>query len=486
MRLGVLIEGPQFGAALLFDQPLPLRIHMLSNEKAPMRLLLATTLASLLALGSGAEAQVLKPGLQPGLTRAPDSARKISLAEAIRLAQQNSPQAIQAEGTERTSKAARVSAIGAIMPSATLSAGRVIQFGGGQTRTNQNGEQVAIASAPTNSTGLSLNMTLFDGGQRLYNLRTAKSQIDAAQANRVAVKYNVALSVKQQYYAVLAAIESEDAARFQMAQANEQFKTSIAKVRAGVATRSDSLRGVIQVGNAQLALINAQSSKEAADASLTRLVGSEVPVTADPKSLQENMAALPDSAELAGLAKNGPAVEQARANLDAAEESRKASKATYLPSLSANYSRTGSGVDPRFGLGNDPYAYNGRLSFSLSYPIFNNFQREEQVVRAKVAEVNAQATLRDTQLGAQESLTQYIGALRGASQRVAVQVASVTAAEEDVRVQQQRYNIGASTLLDLITSQAALAQAQQALIQARYDYRIARAQLEALIGRELK
>ncbi len=456
------------------------------NDKTPMRLLSATTLVLLVVLGSRVGAQVLKPGLQPGLTRGPESARKISLGEAIRLAQQNSPQAIQAEGTERTSKAARVSAIGAIMPSATLSAGRVIQFGGGQTRTNQNGEQVAIASAPTNSTGLSLNMTLFDGGQRLYNLRTAKSQIEAAQANRVAVKYNVALSVKQQYYAVLAAIESEDAARFQMAQANEQFKTSIAKVGAGVATRSDSLRGVIQVGNAQLALINAQGSKEAGDAALTRLVGSEVPVTADPKSLQENMAALPDSAELAGLAKNGPAVEQARATLDAAEESRKASKTTYLPSLSASYSRSGSGTDPRFGLGNDPYSYNGRLSFSLSYPVFNNFQREEQVVRAKVAEVNAQAALRDTQLGAQEALTQYIGALRGASQRVAVQAASVTAAEEDVRVQQQRYNIGASTLLDLITSQAALAQAQQALIQARYDYRIARAQLEALIGRELK
>jgi outer membrane protein len=458
---------------------------MVLDEKTPVRLVSTATLALLLALGSGAEAQVLKPGLQPGLARSPDSARKISLDEAVRLAQQNSPQAIQAEGTERTSKAAKVSAIGAILPSASLSAGHVVQFGGGQTRTNQNGEQVTVAAAPVNSTGLNLNMTLFDGGQRLYDLRTAKSQIEAAEANRVAVKYNVALNVKQQYYAVLAAIESEDAARLQMAQATEQFKTSIAKVRAGVATRSDSLRGVIQVGNAQLALITAQSNKEAADASLTRLVGSEVPVTADPASLQENMAALPDSAELASLAKNGPAVEQARANLDAAQESRKASKATYLPSLSASYSRTGSGTDKRFGIGDDPYSYNGRLSFSLSYPIFNNFQREEQVVRAKVAEVNAQATLRDTQLGAQEALTQYIGALRGASQRVAVQVASVAAAEEDVRVQQQRYNIGASTLLDLITSQAALATAQQALIQARYDYRIARAQLEALIGRDL-
>jgi outer membrane protein len=179
-------------------------------------------------------------------------------------------------------------------------------------------------------------------------------------------------------------------------------------------------------------------------------------------------------------------VQQAQATVEAAQEATKASKATYLPSLSANYSRTGSGIDSRFGLGNGPYNYNGRLSFSLSYPIFNNFSREEGVVRAKVAEVDAQVSLRDTQLGAQQSLTQYIGALRGASQRVAVGVASVAAAEEDVRVQQQRYNIGASVLLDLITSQAALATAEQALIQARYDYRIARAQLEALIGRDLQ
>ena len=442
---------------------------------------------TILALGAPvAAAQVLQPGLQPGLTRAPDSVRKISLQEAITLAQRNSPQAVQAEGTERTSKAARVSAIGAILPSVSLSAGRSIQFGGGQTRVGPNGDVITTASAPVNSTALNLNMTLFDGGQRLYNLRTAKFEIASAEANRVAVKYNVSLGVKQQYYAVLAALESEDAARVQMEQANVQFRTSIAKVRAGVATRSDSLRGVIQVGNAQLALITAQSNRGIANAALTRLVGSEVPLTADPATVHENMAALPDSAELAALAKKGPAVDVARANLESAVESRKASKATYLPSLSASYSRNGSGTDSRFGLGGDPFSYNGRLAFSLSYPIFNNFVREEQVVRAKVAEVNAESQLRDAELGAQQLLTQYIGALRGASQRVAVQTASVAAAEEDVRVQQQRYNIGASTLLDLITSQAALAQAQQALIQARYDYRIARAQLEALIGRDLQ
>ena len=455
-------------------------------SKSAAHLLAVLALGVMPALATRVDAQVLQPGLQPGLSRSPDSVRKISLEEAIRMAQQNSPQAVQAEGLERTSRAARTAAIGAILPSASLSAGRSYQLGGAQTRINQNGEQVTVSQSPTSSTGLNMNMTLFDGGQRLYDLRTSKYDIAAAQANRVAVRYNLALDVKQQYYAVLAALESEDAARVQMNAANEQFRTSVAKVRAGVATRSDSLRGVIQVGNAQLALIQAQSNRAVANAALTRIVGSQVPLTADPASVHENMAALPDSAQLATLAKHGPAVDQAQANLDAAEEARKASKATYLPSLSASYSRSGSGTDPRFGLGSDPFSYNGRLSFSLSYPLFNNFQREAQVVRAKVAEINAQATLRDAELGAEQSLAQYIGTIRGASQRVAIQAASVAAAEEDVRVQQQRYNIGASTLLDLITSQATLAQAQQALIQARYDYRIARAQLEALIGQDLQ
>ena len=71
-----------------------------------------------------------------------------------------------------------------------------------------------------------------------------------------------ALGRRGPLYAVLAAIESQDAADLQMSQAAEQFKASVARVRAGAATRSDSLRGVIQIGNAQLAQITAASGRE--------------------------------------------------------------------------------------------------------------------------------------------------------------------------------------------------------------------------------
>ncbi|MFL5578150.1 MAG: TolC family protein [Gemmatimonadaceae bacterium] len=418
------------------------------------------------------------------------SARPISLDEAIRLAKRNAPAAVQARGTERTSRAAVTSAYGAFIPNVSVSLGGVRQFTGAGDRTRINPQTNAVETlspAPWSySSGLSLNLNLFEGGSRIYGVRSAKAGVRAAEASAVAQEFDVALSVQQQYFAVLAAHESEAAARAQLEEAQQQLTTSSAKLRAGAATTSDSLRSVIQVGNAQLALLNAQTALRNADAALTRLVASPVPVTAqESDSLDVAAAVALDSATLARLAAEGPAVRQAAAQLGAASASAKAARAPYLPTVTASYSRAGSGTDPRFGYGSDPYQYNGRLSLGLSYPLFNQFTREESVVRARVAEDNAEATLRDTRLAAQQQLVQALSTLRTAQQQIAIQQASVSAAEEDLRVQRQRYQLGASTLLDVLTSQTQLAQARSALIQARYDARVARAQLEAVIGQEL-
>ena len=62
---------------------------------------------------------------------------------------------------------------------------------------------------------------------------------------------------------------------------------------------------------------------------------------------------------------------------------------------------------------------------------------------------------------------------------------SVAAATEDLRVQQERYRLGASTIVDVLTSQEALNQAEVDVVNARFDYLRAKAQIEALIGRNL-
>lgn len=417
---------------------------------------------------------------------AADSAIPISLDEAIDLARRNSPAAIQARGTERTSRAAVRSAYGAFIPNLTITAGRTRQWNDQPTTSfdPRTGEQ--LTGPTTYNAGLTFNATLFEG-RRLYDLSSARATVSAAEALQVTQEFQVALNVSQQYFNALAARESEAAARAQLEQAQQQLRFSATRVRAGVATKSDSLRSLIQVGNAQLALLQAQTALRGADATLSRLIGSDRTVTAAPgdSTLAPLGEAMLDTGRLSRLALEGPAVRQARANLEAARATRRAATGAYLPTLTATYSRNGSGIDQRFGLGDQQYRYRGQLDFRVSYPLFNGFQREQTVVQADVAEDNAQAALRDAELLARQTLVQNLDQLRTAQTRVEVGQLSVFAAREDLRVQQQRYQAGASTLLDVLTSQTQLREAESALIQARLDARVARAQLEALIGRPL-
>jgi outer membrane protein TolC len=75
--------------------------------------------------------------------------------------------------------------------------------------------------------------------------------------------------------------------------------------------------------------------------------------------------------------------------------------------------------------------------------------------------------------------------LDAARARIEITQTSVVAAGEDLRVQQERYRLGASTIVDVLTSQEALNQAEVDVVNARFDYLRARAQLQALIGRNL-
>jgi outer membrane protein len=410
-------------------------------------------------------------------------ARPISLNDAVRMAQRNAPSAIQAAGNTRANAASVRTAYMAFIPSLSLSSGATKNGG---DRFDTQGNLVPFTGAAWSySTGMTANLQLFDGGNRLFELRAAKANVNAAESNEVLQQFNVALNVKQQYYAVLAARESEAAARAQLEQATEQLKTSSAKVAAGASTKSDSLRSVIQVGNAQLALIQARNNLNVANASLTRLVATPFVVTASPEDSTQSMTLDTDSVTIANLALRGPAVRQAEESFGAARANVRGSLTSYLPTVSINYQRGGNGTDSRFGWGDNRYAYSETMRFNLQFPFFNQGSREEAIVRSRVAEDNAEAQLRDTRLLAQQQLTQYMSAFRSAEQRVQIQLASVAAAEEDLRVQQRRYELGASTFLDVLNSQVTLNQARSALIQARFDARVAKAQIETLTGKDL-
>lgn len=418
-----------------------------------------------------------------------DDARPVTLAEAIDMAVRNAPGAVQARGLARTAAAGKRQSVAAYFPNVNLMA--TSGNTQGTTINSFNGQLTALTGNPWSyGNSLRMDLELFDGGRRFAESKRISATADVAEVSGIAAQFNVTLQVKQQFYAVLAARESAAAAKAQLEQAQQQLLASTARVAAGVATKSDSLRSAILVGNAQLAVLSAENDLRVANASLTRVAGSTATITAAASDSVEAPATLPGEAELAVLAGDGPAVRLAEANVAVARAAKRSQRSSFLPTLgmSFNYAfnqNSAGFVGRNLLLVGNEHATRQTTTFNISYPLFNGLARETAAVQADVTLANAEAQLRDARLAARQNLTSYLRLYQNALARVQIQEAAVAAADEDLRVQQQRYALGASTLLDLLTSQTTLNQARQALIQARFDSRIARAQLSVLVGRDL-
>jgi outer membrane protein len=413
-----------------------------------------------------------------------EQARPVSLGEAIHLAQQNSPQMISARNNINANEATVRTRWSAFLP--TLSGSLSSSWGAGQVFDNKGDIVTRNNVTPWNwSRRISANWLIFDGGDRNFQLRAARANVDAAEANAVATEFSVAYSVSQQFYAALAARESRAAAMTALEEAQQNLRAANARIASGAATRSDSLRAIISVGNQQLAVMTAENDLQNANAALTRLVGTPFTVTAS----QSDSVLTPvsvDSVELARLLDSSPAIRSAQSSVAAARAGVRSSRTDYWPSLTTSYGLTNNIADTTFNFWQSRTLQNKSFSLSMSVPIFSGLGREEAVQRAKITEMNARATLRDAELLAQQQLVQYLGQLRLAQARIAILQASLEAAQEDLRVQQQRYTLGASTQLELLTTQTQLNSARYNLVNARYQVRIAKAQLEQLLGREIR
>src|SRR5882762_5537160 len=417
------------------------------------------------------------------LLAAPAAAQQIevTLQDAIQRALQVQPAMVQSRGDQRNAGAGLWATNGAFLPTVTSngSYGRV-----GGTRLNPSTNQIIALPASTSFQGnVGASLELFDGFRRSADRNSARATNDAAEAGLVNQRFQVTLETKQTFYNALATEELVRVAQSQVLRARQQLQISVDKLHAGSATRSDSLRSTVDYGNARIALLEAQANLATAQANLGRQVGIDRLVRAVPDS---TLPALPDSIGLRAAAlENSPQVVQAQAQARAFGATVWDQRSQYLPTLSVSYSTSSQGLTQPWQGFSPPNRNLNQLRFSLSWIIFNGFAREQQQTAAVVQRDIANARAEDTRRQVNASLTQQLAATATAFEQIDIARANLAAATEDLRVQNERYRVGAATILDLLTSQAALTQAETNLVQVRFDYLIARAQVEAVLGRTL-
>jgi outer membrane protein len=410
--------------------------------------------------------------------------RTVTLADAIRRSEQVQPGVVRAAGDVRTAGARRRSAWGAYLPTISASSSASDFFSEGASRVDPVTGLVTTGNRSNRSlsTSLSASVDLFTGFRRGAEVRAARANENAAGASLVDARFQQALTTTNQFLDALAAAQLLRVRETSVRRAEEQLKVSVAKLRAGSATRSDSLRSLVTLGNARLDQLTTQTDLAAAEANLARLIGETGRVkAADDTAFYVVMPEIDSPALRQEVEAKSPRVQSAAASAAAARANVRASRANYWPSLalSANTGWNGSQVD-------DYDLLNQRqVSLSLRWNLFDGFDRELTVAQREADVDLAEANAADAKRAVQADLELRLAELDAAKARIEITGTSVVAAREDLRVQQERYRLGASTIVDVLTSQEALNQAEVDVVNARFDYLRAKAQLEALIGRTL-
>jgi outer membrane protein len=403
-----------------------------------------------------------------------DSPPVLTLDRTIALALEHAPAAVAAEAFATAARADLLQTRGALLPSFGLTS---IYNNSSNQRFDQATGQLVSESYSAQVTG---SYEIFSGGRRFAQLRAAGAGVDAADARLREQAYVVVLRVTETYYAAAAASDLVAVADQRLERARQQAEFAENRYDLGTATTSDRLRAQIEVANAELGALEARAALRASSLELGRLVGVAGEVRPAEAALPERAPPLASLEELVQRAlRTAPAVRAAEATRASRRSERLAAYTPYIPSL-----RLTGGYD-WFAFDFPPDQQSWSLRLTASLPVFNGFQREATVMRARALEQAADAQARDATIATRVAVESALRDIELADHRVRVSERTVELAGEDLRVQEERYQIGAATILDLQTSQLTLAEAEVAAVRSRQLLGGAIARLEAVFGESL-
>lgn len=409
----------------------------------------------------------------------------VTLAEAIASAERTQPGLAQASAALANATDRTRSAWAEYLPSLSLSSGGNYSYLDSPSRIDSTGRiHHGVFTNASASLVINAGLDLLTGIRQGASVAAARADQRAAAASLIDAKYQQRLATTNQFFDALAAQQLVRVAEAGLRRAQEQQALAVAKFGAGTATRSDTLRAFVTFGNARLQLMQAEARLAGAEAELGRLVGQARRVRAvDDSTFYRILPALDTAALLSEALARAPRVQAAHAQRVAATASLRATRSSSWPSL---FLSTGS-VWSSSKL-DDYQVFNTRqlnLQLSWDWPLFDRFSRHNQIGAARSALDVAAMAAADAERQLAAALITQIALLEAARANVEITGAGQMAAAEDLLVQQERYRVGLSTIVDVLTSQEALTQAEVNAVTTRFDYLRSRAQLEALLGRAL-
>lgn len=421
--------------------------------------------------------------------------KQLTLDEAIKIALQKNPNLIKLENNLSGSEKQLKNAYGQLLPSIGAQASwswQRITDAGSQQR-NFLGEIVNVPPSTVEnrsySAGVGGSVTLFNGLANYANIYQKQNLLKANEYDIAKLKQSIVYQTSDFYFAVLNAEELMKVREENLKYFQKFYESVNERNKLGSVAIADVYSAQVQLGNAELALIQAQNDYDRLKNGLLTFLALNVmddysligpfnqEKNIDPNSYLKNFE---DMQTLVNVAlDNRFDFKSQQLLVKSADEDLTIAKSSLYPSITADYSYGSGAVE----LSKMFDRKSLRVGMSLNIPIFSNFSSETQIQQAEINKLNQLEDLKSLERQIKIEIKQGYNDLIAAKKSLDVANKNVLASEENRKINLERYNLGSATILEVLQANRDYIDAMRNKINSVYDFYRKYYNLNNAIGR---
>ena len=427
-------------------------------------------------------------------TDSPSDSVEISLNEAIDLALENNFQLKVAENNLDLSRFNQKSEKADFFPSVTADFSASRSTGPGFVP----GSARFINQTSNSINGrLSSSIPIFNGFENINSLRSSQYDTKSQEENRQRVRESIIFNTASNFLQVVLDRELLRIARETLEASNKTLEQVDAQVDVGSRASVDLYNQEATVASNELQVTNQENALNISRLQLVRQLQID-PLKnykfVIPDINVENMTAADYNLQelVATAIENRSDLKSEKYNIDAIRYQLKATQASLYPSLNFNASLTTDysdqstlpGTNETISFNDQFFDQNIRRSFSLSLsiPIFNNLNIRNTVESQQINYENAKLQLEDTRRQVVQEVTQAYNDYVAVIKRLESTEKALRAAQRSYETQQERYNVGAGTLIELSDANSLFVEARSNRAQAELNYIFQKKLLDYYLG----
>ncbi|MFQ5636919.1 MAG: TolC family protein [bacterium] len=330
------------------------------------------------------------------------------------------------------------------------------------------------------STVLHVTQPIYNGGANWASVSLAKSREAGREYGYENTKQNIIFDIKNRYLRVLQAQELLILAKKSVQASAGHLRTAQNMLDVGLRSRTDVLRWDVQNADNEGLVVEAENNLKIAFAAIKQLLGLDpneefglVPLNFDPDSVQATL-----DEQIRSTKNRHPGLRVSEASVNAQRAGVRIAKAAFQPKVNFVYQL---GWEQNNTLKPDSFSF-WAAAVSVTIPLFHSFSNWSNLQAAKAELSRLQAMKVETERALTFEVIRARLNVDSALKRYQIAQKAVEHAEENLRVLNNTYEVGLAANIDVLDAEVVHRKAQTNLINSRYDYWIARAQLDLATG----